>query len=213
MYATRQTYQNLALFDFDGTLCCQDSFTGFIFYALKKHHIMRQGLKILPQIQAYYLKRYPADQMRATLFYQMFRQQNAHNIQTLAVEYAHTLIAQLDSQMLIRLKAHQAQGDQVALVSASLDLYLKPVCEILGIDLICTQPQIIQGKFTGLYQTPDCSAAQKSLRVQAQYALDQFTYIYAYGNSHEDEALLALADYPFMVGRDVELPPLALKSA
>lgn len=28
--------KNLALFDFDGTLCSKDSFTGFIFYALSK---------------------------------------------------------------------------------------------------------------------------------------------------------------------------------
>ena len=213
MHATRQTYQNLALFDFDGTLCCQDSFTGFIFYALKKRHIMRQGLKILPKIQAYYLQRYPADQMRQTLFYTMFKDQDATVIQHMAQDYAQQLIARLDSQMLIRLKAHQAQGDQVVLVSASLDLYLKPVCEILGIDLICTQPEIVHGKFTGHYQTPDCSAEQKSLRVQAHYCIDQFAYIYAYGNSHEDEALLALADYPFMLGRDLDLPPLLLKSA
>lgn len=213
MYATCQTYQNLALFDFDGTLCCQDSFTGFIFYALKKRHIVRQGIKILPKIQAYYLQCYPADQMRQTLFYHMFKDQDAAFLQKIATEYAEQLIKHLDSQMLIRLKAHQAQGDRVALVSASLDLYLKPLCDYLDIDLICTQPQIVQGKFTGHYQTPDCSGEQKSLRVQATYDLTQFANIYAYGNSHEDEALLALADYPFMLGRDLDLPPLGLKSA
>ncbi|WP_122901247.1 HAD-IB family phosphatase [Acinetobacter sp. B51(2017)] len=213
MYATRQTHQNLALFDFDGTLCRQDSFTGFIFYALKKRHIVRQGLKILPQIQAYYRKRYPADQMRQTLFYTMFKDQDATSIQTIANEYAQSLIGTLDSALLIRLKAHQARGDRVALVSASLDLYLKPLCDYLDIDLICTQPQIRQSKLTGHYQTPDCSAEQKSLRVQAAYDLTQFANIYAYGNSHEDEALLALADYPFMLGRDLDLPPLVLKSA
>jgi HAD superfamily hydrolase (TIGR01490 family) len=213
MYATRQTPQNLALFDFDGTLCRQDSFTGFIFYALKKRHIVRQGIKILPKIQAYYLKRYPADQMRETLFYHMFQKQNAYHIQTIATEYAQTLIAQFDSQMLIRLKAHQARGDQVALVSASLDLYLQPLCDYLNIDLICTQTEIQNGCFTGHYASPDCSGMQKSLRVTHQYNLQHYAQIYAYGNSHEDEQLLTLADYPFMIGRDVELPPLDLKFA
>ncbi|RSP49938.1 HAD-IB family hydrolase, partial [Acinetobacter baumannii] len=55
MYATSETnktIKNLALFDFDGTLCSKDSFTGFIFYALSKRHIVKQGLKILPWIQA-----------------------------------------------------------------------------------------------------------------------------------------------------------------
>lgn len=213
MYATRKTYQNLALFDFDGTLCTQDSFTGFIFYALKKRHILRQGLKVLPQIQAYYLKRYPAPQMRATLFYHMFKGQDAATIQAIADEYAQSLIATLDSAMLIRLKAHQARGDRIALVSASLDLYLTPLCDYLNIDLICTQTQVLQAKFTGHYQTLDCSSEQKSLRVKAFYNLTQFAHIYAYGNSHEDRELLELADYPFLVGRDPALPPLDLKSA
>lgn len=213
MYATRKTYQNLALFDFDGTLCSQDSFTGFIFYALKKRHIIRQGIKILPNIQAYYFRCYPADKMRAKLFYQMFQQQSATEIQAIAAEYAQTLIAQLDSQMLIRLKAHQIAGDRVALVSASLDLYLQPLCDYLNIDLICTQTEIKNGKFTGHYASLDCSRRQKSLRVQQQYQLQHYARIYAYGNSYEDKELLALSDYPFMVGRDLELPALSLKSA
>lgn len=213
MYATRQTHQNLALFDFDGTLCCQDSFTGFIFYALKKRHIMRQGIKIMAKIQAYYLQRYPADQMRPTLFYAMFKDQDAAYIQNIANEYAMHLITQLDSQMLIQLKAHQMHGDGVALVSASLDIYLKPLCDYLKIDLLCTQTEQKDEKFTGRYLGLDCSRAEKSRRVHEHYDLSQFNKIYAYGNSHEDEELLALADYPFLVGRDIELPSLDLKSA
>ena len=213
MYATRQTHQNLALFDFDGTLCCQDSFTGFIFYALKKRHIIRQGIKILAKIQAYYLQRYPADQMRQTLFNAMFKDQDAAYIQNIANEYAMHLITQLDSQMLIQLKAHQTRGDRVVLVSASLDLYLRPLCSYLGIDLICTQTEQQDKKLTGRYLGLDCSHTEKSRRVSEQYNLHNFAKIYAYGNSHEDEELLALADYPFLVGRDIELPSLDLKSA
>lgn len=45
MYAQNQKSQALALFDFDGTLYPHDSFTGFIFYVLKKRHIIWRGLK------------------------------------------------------------------------------------------------------------------------------------------------------------------------
>lgn len=213
MHATRQTPQALALFDFDGTLCRQDSFTGFIFYALNKRHILRRGVKILPQIQAYYRKRYPANQMRATLFYQMFKDQDAQHIQAIARDYAQTLIPKLDSQMLIRLRQHQQQGDDMALVSASLDVYLRPLCEYLDLDLICTQTQIQDDRFTGHYHSPDCSSLQKSLRVAARYDLNHYSHIYAYGNSEEDEALLNLATHPFMLGRDLDLPKLYRHSA
>lgn len=50
MHATSETNQavNLALFDFDGTLCTKDSFTSFIFYTLSKRHIVRQGMSQRP---------------------------------------------------------------------------------------------------------------------------------------------------------------------
>lgn len=213
MYAPRQKHQNLALFDFDGTLYNQDSFTGFIFYALQKQHIAKRGLKILPWINAYYLKLYPPDKMRARLFYTMFKQQNFVHIQHLAQQYAETLVHQLNQKMLLQLRHHQQQGDRVILVSASVDLYLKPLCEALNIELICTETEVKSLLLTGRYTTYDCSSEQKRLRVLAYCQLNNYTSIYAYGNSHEDQALLSLAHFPFMVGRDSHLPIITPKQS
>lgn len=210
MHATRQTYQaiNLALFDFDGTLCRSDSFTGFIFYTLSKRHIMRQGLKILPWIQAYYFKLYPAHQMRPKLFSAMFKDSNAKNIHSMAEQYAHLLVHQLNPELLRRLRQHQAQGDDVVIVSASIDLYLEPFCRLLGVDLICTKTEVHQGKLSGFYSSPDCSCEQKKLRIQEKYTLTDYQSVYAYGNSYEDLEMFSLADYCYMVGEDAELPAL-----
>lgn len=211
MYATSEKNKtiNLALFDFDGTLCTKDSFTGFIFYTLSKRHIMRKGLKILPWIQAYYLKLYPADAMRTKLFSTMFKGNSAKQLQQLGQEYAQTLVKNLDTQLFQRLLQHQAQGDKVVLVSASIDLYLKPVCEILNIDLICTQVEIHNGFITGQYSTPDCSSEQKKIRVHEAYHLNDYAHVYAYGNSYEDLQMFSLADSCYMVGEDQQLPRLA----
>ncbi|MPW45819.1 HAD-IB family hydrolase [Acinetobacter guerrae] len=211
MYATSETNKNinLALFDFDGTLCTKDSFTGFIFYTLSKRHIVRKGIKILPWIQAYYLKLYPADAMRAKLFATMFKGNSAEQLQQLGQEYAQTLLKNLDSKLLQRLLQHQAQGDKVVLVSASIDLYLKPVCELLNIDLICTQVDIHHGIITGEYSTPDCSSEQKKIRIHDAYHLNDYAHVYAYGNSYEDLEMFSLADSCYMVGEDQHLPKLA----
>ncbi|WP_336151478.1 HAD-IB family hydrolase [Acinetobacter ursingii] len=211
MYATSEKNKtiNLALFDFDGTLCTKDSFTGFIFYTLSKRHIMRKGLKILPWIQAYYLKLYPADAMRTKLFSTMFKGNSAKQLQQLGQEYAQTLVKNLDTQLFQRLLQHQAQGDKVVLVSASIDLYLKPVCELLNIDLICTQVEIHNGFITGQYSTPDCSSEQKKIRIHEAYHLNDYAHVYAYGNSYEDLQMFSLADSCYMVGEDQQLPRLA----
>lgn len=210
MYATSKKNKNLALFDFDGTLCNKDSFTGFIFHALSKRHIVKQGIKILPWIQAYYLNAYSAPAMRSKLFRTMFTDANALELNTLAQEYAAQLMSQLNGSLFKQLKQHQTLGDDVVLVSASIDIYLESVCELLEIDLICTQTETIDHVYTGHYVSPDCSSEQKRLRILEKYNPDEYASIYAYGNSHEDNEMLALADYRYMVGRDKTLPQLAL---
>lgn len=209
MYAASKKNKNLALFDFDGTLCSKDSFTGFIFHALSKRHIVKKTIKILPWIQAYYLKAYPAHAMRSKLFRAMFSNADALQLQQLAQQYASSLMSQLNPALLKQLKQHQALGDDVVLVSASIDVYLKSVCELLEIDLICTETEKINQLYTGQYTTPDCSSEQKKQRILDQYNLDDYAVIYAYGNSVEDHEMLALADYPYMMGVNKTLPPLS----
>ncbi|WP_291371140.1 HAD-IB family hydrolase [Acinetobacter sp. UBA5934] len=211
MYATSQKNKNLALFDFDGTLCTKDSFTGFIFYALSKRHIVKQGIKILPWIQAYYLNIYPAHAMRSKLFRAMFSHTDVLELQHIAQEYATNLISQLNPRLMKQLKQHQALGDDVVLVSASVDIYLKPICDLLDIDLICTRTEIIDNVYTGQYTTPDCSSEQKKLRILENYHLDDYDVIYAYGNSHEDQEMLAMANYAYMVGGNETIPILPKK--
>lgn len=208
MHATRKTYKNLALFDFDGTLCRKDSFTGFIFYALSKRHIMKQGIKILPWIQAYYLNIYPAAAMRPKLFKAMFAEANAAEIHQLAEEYAPYLLTQLDQKLYQQFLKHKSLGDEIVIVSASVDIYLEYICALLEVDLICTETEIVNQVFTGHYSTPDCSCDQKRTRILEKYNLDQYDKIYAYGNSIEDTEMLNLADHPFMVGKDQHLPIL-----
>lgn len=210
MHATRKTHKNLALFDFDGTLYQGDSFTRFIFYAHSKRHIFKHGLKILPWIQAYYLNLYPANAMRPKLFEAIFSQTPVDELQPIAEDYAQRLISRLNPSLHQQLLQHQAQGDDVVLVSASVDLYLIEVCKLLNIDLICTETECINHTITGRYTTPDCSELQKSIRIRTRYSLESYQHIYAYGNSKEDLDMLKLADFPHMVGVDKDLPVLAM---
>ncbi|MCH7328218.1 HAD family hydrolase [Acinetobacter modestus] len=210
MHAKSQTHKtiNLALFDFDGTLYPKDSFTGFIFFTLSKRHIVKKGLTILPWIQAYYLRLYPAHAMRPRLFQTMFEGISATFVENLVDEYAQKLIKQLDPALLKQLYLHQQRGDHIVLVSASVDLYLAPICELLNIELICTQTEIKNGTLTGRYRSEDCSREQKKLRILQRYNLEDYQYIYAYGNSEEDLDMLSLADHPYMMGENKSLPEL-----
>jgi HAD superfamily hydrolase (TIGR01490 family) len=206
MHAKSQTNQNLALFDFDGTLYKKDSFTGFIFYALSKRHIIRRGIPIYAWIQAYYLKLYPAHAMRPKLFHAMFKKCNVNEIDHIARDYAQYLIQDFNPELLKQLRLHQAHGDQVVLVSATIDIYLKYVAEYLNIAFICSHVEIQNGQYTGRYTNSDCSNQEKANQVLKQYKLSHYKHIYAYGNSDEDLAMLNLAHHSFYVGKTTQLP-------
>lgn len=118
------------------------------------------------------------------------------------------MITKLDPALFNQLKQHQQLDHNVVLVSASVDLYLKPVCRYLNIDLICSEVEMKNGKLTGKYLTPDCSCMQKKLRVLEVIKLADFETIYAYGNSEEDVDMLNLATYSYMVCTDQVLPKI-----
>lgn len=201
---------SLALFDFDGTLFLGDSFTKFVFYSLRRQHVIFQSLKLLPWVKGYYLNLYSAPMMRKKLFFTMFKDKNAQTIQNMGKEYAQLLVKDLNPVLLAQLKAHQKLGHTVVIVSASIDIYLKPFCELLEVDLICSRPEVQENMYTGEYVTPDCSCEQKRLRVCEQYEIERYKTIYAYGNSDEDLAMLSLASpkQQYMVGKSATLPEL-----
>ena len=149
-----------------------------------------------------------AHAMRAKLFRSMFKDTSAIELQRLGEEYAQELVSVLSPEIFNQLQHHQLRGDQVVLVSASIDVYLAPLCKLLDIELICTETQIKNGMMTGYYSTPDCSSEQKKLRIHQQYTLQHYHQIYAYGNSSEDLDMLSLATHPYMVGEDRVLPRL-----
>src|SRR5690606_39785803 len=94
----------------------------------------------------------PAHRMRPKLYTSMFKDSNAEEILQLAQDYAQQLMLKLNPKLLEQLRQHQELGHEVVLVSASLDLYLKPVCSYLNIYLICSEVEIKAGKMTGFYQ-------------------------------------------------------------
>ncbi len=119
MHAPHQKPKTLALFDFDGTLCNKDSFTGFIFYSLPKRHIARQGIKILPWIQGYHPQAISCTPMRPRLYAAMFSQANHEQVLNQAAQYAKYSMAQLILHCMNNYSNTKNAGHEVVLVSAS----------------------------------------------------------------------------------------------
>lgn len=115
-----------------------------------------------------------------------------------AAEFAEVIIPQyIRSEALERIHWHQQRGDNVVIVSASLNLYLQPWCQKHNVELICTEAGSANGVLTGNYLGGDCSSLEKAIQVKKRYPLEEYDNIYAYGDTPEDNELLALADRRF----------------
>lgn len=185
---------NLALFDFDGTITSADMFTPFIRYAVSRRRMAVGQLVLAPVIASYKLGLVHATVARASVAHIAFAGKNADAIRAKGAAYARERFAGvMRPESLARIAWHQAQGDTVVVVSASLEFYLADWCTESGLDLICTRLEVRNGTLTGRYLHGDCTGPEKARRVRERYDLKAYEVIYAYGDSSEDEELLALA--------------------
>ncbi len=135
--------------------------------------------------------------MRAAVARVAFQGRREREVNELGAHYSATPSAVIRPEALERSRWHQANGDLVVVVSASLGAYLSSWCEGQGIELLCTELESSKGVLTGRYRVGDCTGSEKARRVRERYDLKQYSVIYAYGDTSEDHELLSLATKPF----------------
>jgi phosphatidylglycerophosphatase C len=186
---------SLALFDFDGTITVADTFTPFILRAVEPRRLALGKVALSPLVAAYKLRLLRATHMRRAMVAVGFRGRASAEVRAQGLEYSRNYVpAVVRPRALERIQWHQTRGDEVVVVSASLDVYLSDWCQQLGVGLICSELEEREGTLTGRYLGGDCTGAEKARRVQERYDLQRFSSIFAYGDTPEDSALLALAD-------------------
>jgi HAD superfamily hydrolase (TIGR01490 family) len=108
----------------------------------------------------------------------------------------------LNTSMLKRLQRHASEGHTLCVVSASMDEWVRPICQKIGVDeVIATRVEVSsEGKLTGRFSSPNCYGAQKVDRLLEVYPQGSISYLYAYGDSQGDKELLEFADEGFYLG-------------
>jgi len=187
--------KRIALFDFDGTITSKDSLFDFIAFAKGKRKLWTGMLAMTPMLIRYKLKLLNNDEAKQRMLSYFFSGMDVHHFEKLGEKYALTRI-----DIIVRPKAieqilwHQAQGDTVVIVSASIRCWLEAWCRKYKVALISTELMKENEKITGRFSTRNCYGEEKVRRLKESYNLTSYKYIYAYGDSIGDKELLALAD-------------------
>lgn len=187
---------DLALFDFDGTITFQDTFTPFVRRALSPLRLTTSAIRLSPLMMGYACGHISAPAMRKAIIKVGLKGCEKDVLDELGRIYCKEVLrGQIRPEAAKRIAWHKNRGDRIAVVSASLDFYLAPWCEWTGVDLICSKLEVSDGKLTGRYLGEGCTGLEKSLRVTRRYDLSGVSSIYAYGDTTEDEPLLKLATH------------------
>jgi phosphatidylglycerophosphatase C len=199
---------NIAFFDFDGTVTTGDGFLPFVHSAVPRHRIIAGTLFLTPMITGYRLGWVAARRMREGIACVAFRGRRREEVMEHGRRYAeHVLPARVRPHAAERIAWHQARGDRVVVVSASIDAYLVPWCRAHGLELICSELEARDGVCTGRYVGGDCSGPEKARRIRERYDLGQYQQVFAYGDTEEDREMLELASRQYYRWQELSLAP------
>ena len=195
---------NLALFDFDGTITSNNTWTPFLKYAVRPSRMVVGRLLLLPVTVGHRLGVLPAGRARQIANWVAFCGKRTTAIRQLGLEYARSVLPRTERQWALdRIEWHESQGDEIAVVSASLDVYLGSWCDARGLPYICTTLEERDGRLTGRCIDGDCSGGEKVRRIKQRFDLGRYELIYAYGDTPADRGMLELAHRKFYRGKEV----------
>ncbi|MCM2680323.1 HAD-IB family hydrolase [Echinimonas agarilytica] len=190
---------NIALFDFDGTITHADMYTKFLHFSATKRRSLIAKIVLSPFFILYKVGVLRAANMRRIASFVAFSGRKVDEVVAVGQGYAENIVPQfLREEALTQLSLHTQNGDQIVIVSASLDVYLKHWCAQNGFALICSELEVKRGKFSGGYVNGDCSGVNKSKWICAKFDLGLYDRVYAYGDTQEDLAMLSLADEAYL---------------
>lgn len=211
----------VAIFDFDGTLFPEETFT-LMMKHLKEHPTYNKKyrafmLKIIPAYAAYKMKIYPENKMKEfsmRSYISSFKEFPEPEIELFFSELGNTMIGHLNEVVVKRLEEHHEQGYYIMLVSGAFLPLLESVSKNLSVNCMIGTTIPFKNSFldndTPIYHINGHRKTDKIFSHLANEEID-WKNSYAYGDSFSDLNVLELVGNPVAVKPEAKLLAVATK--
>jgi HAD superfamily hydrolase (TIGR01490 family) len=190
--------QKIAFFDVDGTITDADTMLAFIQFAKGRPRYYLGMLLVSPWLVALRLGLISTQLAKEKLLHFFFNGMPIENFTFMGQRFGEEVLPSM-----IRPKAwsaivkHIELGHQVALVTASSDIWLRQAFSQLPVNIISTQLELVNGRITGKISGKNCNGDEKLNRIKENYPMEEYEYVCSYGDTNGDRAMLAATTIHF----------------
>ncbi|MEM7513164.1 MAG: HAD-IB family hydrolase [Bacteroidota bacterium] len=185
----------LVLFDFDGTITRKDTLFEFFRFTHGKDRYISGIILHFHILFLAWLRLYPRAIAKKKLLKHFYKGWTKEDLFDAGKLYFHKVIHYITYEEAMKeLKAYLDDDARIIVVSASLDVWVKPFCDYYDIEFIGTQLQYNAGIYEGSFATPNCNGKEKVKRIKEAVDITDYEPVIAYGNSSGDKPMLSLAD-------------------
>ena len=184
-------------FDFDGTLTTRDTLIAFIRYACGTPRFLFGFLLHAPLLVLMKLRLYSNGKAKQRVFSWFFKGMTIETFDALCQDFARTHRHLLRPDTVRILEQALTERAEVLIVSASIDNWVQPFFP--SVTILGTQVEVIDGRLTCRFLTPNCYGQEKVRRILALHPDRSAYHLTAFGDSRGDRELLTFADEAHMV--------------
>ena len=184
----------LYFFDFDGTLTHKDTMFLFLkYFDSKKYRI--QFAKHLPLFVLLKMKLVDAENVKKSFVGDILKNQTQERLEQVAQNFFdHYYPKVIRTHALDFIQNIDKEKTQSFLVTASLDIWVKPFAEKFNMKLLATEAAYENGYFKGDFQTKNCNGKEKLVRIKKAIEGIKYDKTIAFGDTSGDQEMLDWAN-------------------
>ena len=193
----------LVLFDFDHTLTQKDSFVKFLRFSTNGFMYFLFSLVLLPELVRY-RKSGDGERRKKKVLKKFYRGKSRAFLDELGERFVAKYYAtdsNYKQDVWRKFQEHKENGDRIVVASASMDLWIRPWCELQNVEYVCTELGFWGDSCTGELIGKNCQGEEKKRRIATAFDLSTFSEIVCFGNPGDDDAMLELGTEKHIIPR------------
>lgn len=186
--------KKLYCFDFDGTLTKKDTMFLFLeFYNPSKFRA--EFIKHIPLFVFFKLKLMEPGKVKENFISAVLKGEKKENLEVAAQRFFDASYPQLFRENALQfIENIDREHTKSFIVTASLDIWVKPFAEKFKMNLLATEALFENGIFTGKFAGKNCNSDEKVCRILTAINGEKFDKTIAFGDTDGDKPMLDWAD-------------------